>query len=220
MSEGGFPSQQLAGRQELLGHAISCWATQVLLQMRCKKGLSPLGGGDGRLGEAGRGTEEGGGAGGAEGGPAPSFLAGGPTAASYARCISESERFTNLCGLPCPDLTGACIAYLMSTTVHTTACKYCPCHMQGTQSRAVSAGQRSSCGAISAPLVAGKADPWLHLLPLVAQMRWLPRLHRHPAPSISRHLHCKIGTVRSWACCKQKGWLPCQECCNWSMQSS
>ena len=82
---------------------------------------SPLGGGDGRLGEAGRGTEGGGGAGGAEGGPAPSFLAGGPTAASYARCISESERFTNLCGLPCPDLAGACIACLTSMIGPATA---------------------------------------------------------------------------------------------------
>ena len=56
-----------------------------------------MGGGDGRLGEAGRGREAaGGGAGGAEGGPAPaSFFCGGPTAASYARCISESVRFTN-----------------------------------------------------------------------------------------------------------------------------
>ena len=74
-------------------------------------GSIPVGGGDGRLGEAGRGTEVagGGGAGGAEGGPAAvSFFGGGPTAASYARCISESERFTNLWGLPCADLPGTC----------------------------------------------------------------------------------------------------------------
>lgn len=73
------------------------------------KGI-PVGGGDGRLGEAGRGREAaGGGAGGAEGGPsAASFFWGGPTAASYARCICESVRFTNLCGLPCADLPGTC----------------------------------------------------------------------------------------------------------------
>ena len=57
-------------------------ASQVFLQMQSGERSSPLGGGVGRLGEAGRATEGGGGAGGAEGGPAPSFLAGGPTAAS------------------------------------------------------------------------------------------------------------------------------------------